>query len=418
MKVLWIVNMVLPKVAKHLGMKTSSSGTWLIDLLDGLSAKEDLDVGVMTYYSGKEYKEIILDKVTYFLFPGGGKRLLHNSKKTRKDCQKVLNKFNPDLIHIHGTEYAPGYEMLKCNPNVPTLLTIQGILKRISDEFYAGLTKKELRKSVSLKNLLRFKTPYTMKMLYKKNAKREEQVIKSVNYATGRTDWDKVTMLSINPNLKYFRCNYNLRDEFYGASKWSVDSMNRRTILTGASGATFKGLHVLLKALSIVKQKYPDVKLFVPGGFAKNGKLVNPKGYNRFICDLIQEFGLQENVNFLGSISSAEVVKQMQLANVLVVPSSMEGASATVREAMMIGTPSICSYRGGMTELLTDYVNGFTYDFIEHPMLAHRIIEIFENDDLAIKFSKKSIELAEIRHDREKNIQDMLNVYNYIQKNK
>ena len=81
-----------------------------------------------------------------------------------------------------------------------------------------------------------------------------------------------------------------------------------------------------------------------------------------------------------------------------------------------IGTPAICAYRGGMTELLTNYVNGFTYDFIEHPMLALRIMEIFENDELAVSFSKKSIELAEIRHDKVKNVEELLATYNNVLK--
>lgn len=32
MKVLWIVNMLLPDAAEHLGVQTGSSGTWMIDI--------------------------------------------------------------------------------------------------------------------------------------------------------------------------------------------------------------------------------------------------------------------------------------------------------------------------------------------------------------------------------------------------
>ena len=80
----------------------------------------------------------------------------------------------------------------------------------------------------------------------------------------------------------------------------------------------------------------------------------------------------------------------------------------------MVGTPSICAYRGGMTDLLTDKVNGFTYDFPEYPQLALRIMEIFENDDMAVDFSKKTIELANIRHNRERNPEDMVAVYKEV----
>lgn len=56
---------------------------------------------------------------------------------------------------------------------------------------------------------------------------------------------------------------------------------------------------------------------------------------------------------------------------------------------MMVGTPSVCAYRGGMTDLLTDKVNGFTYDFPEYPQLALRIMELFEDDALAKAFPKR-----------------------------
>lgn len=414
MKILWIVNMVFPKVAKNLDIRTSVSGGWLLDLADKISNTNNVELAVMTYYAGKRPIDVKMDKIRYFLLPGGSKRLLYSNNKTAKDCRNILNTFNPDIIHIHGTEYAPGAEMLKVCGNIPVVLTIQGILKRISKEYYGGLSLRDILACSSVKDIFSLKAPFMYKALYTKNAKREEEVLKKVKYVTGRTDWDKTVMLSINPNLQYFRCNYNLRSEFYDAPKWDVNEMNRHSVLTGAGGYSLKGLHVLIKAISIVVNKYPDTVLYVPGGKAENGRLVNPKGYGKYIVKLIKKLNLENNVYFLGSISADEVARQLKKANVLVVPSAMEGASATVCESMMIGTPAICAYRGGMTELLTNGINGFTYDFIEHPMLAERIINIFENDELAVLCSEKSKELATQRHDRDKNANDMIKVYDYI----
>ena len=92
----------------------------------------------------------------------------------------------------------------------------------------------------------------------------------------------------------------------------------------------------------------------------------------------------------------------------------MENASATLREAMHIGTPCIASYRGGMTHLLKDGISGFFFDYGEVEYLAGRIIQLFENDDLAVKFSQNAIKDAESMHDRAKNIQDMMDVYTQI----
>lgn len=403
--------MVFPDVADKLGIKTSSSGGWLLDLAKSISKSADVELCVMTYSACNEFHNIQLDGTRHLIFPGGGKRLLYDNPKTIEDCKKAVELFKPDLIHIHGTEYAPGYAMLKAYPQIPTVLTIQGIIKRISEEYYGGLKTHELLK-ISFKYGV--KSPIAYKWLYSRNAKREEKVLKKVKYVTGRTDWDKATMMSINPDLKYYRCNYNLRDEFYSAPKWSVEKMKRHKIITGAALNPLKGLHVLLNALQIVKQKYPDVVLYVPGGRAVNGRISNPKGYMKFIEGLIEKYDLKKNVYFTGAIPAKEVAEHLKTANVCVVPSAIEGASATLCEAMMIGTPSICSFRGGMTDLLTDKVNGFTYDYPEYPLLAHRIMEIFENDEMACNFSKRTIELAEDRHNRQRNPKEMIEVYKEV----
>ena len=369
----------------------------------------------MTYYSGKDLVDLEYEGIRYFLLPGGGKRLLYENKKTGKDCKKIVELFEPDIIHIHGTEYAPGYEMLKVHPEIPTVLTIQGIIKRISEEYYGGYSVWQIIKMSRLKDILKGKIPLTYRMLYKKNAKRETKVLKMVKYVTGRTDWDKSTMLSVNPSLKYYRCNYNLRSEFYDAEKWSIDSIKRHTIMTGAAHYSLKGLHILIKALSIVKGKYPDVKLYIPGGGkVSGGRLERTSSYTKHIEKMIKKLGLESNVEYVGNLGPDKVAEYLKLTNVCVVPSAIEGASATLCEAMMIGTPSICAYRGGMTDLLTDKVNGFTYDFPEYPQLAHRIMEIFENDEMAQEFSKKTIELANVRHDRKKNPLQMIEVYKEI----
>ena len=49
MKIIWIVNMVFPKIAKKLGAETSASGGWLLDLADGISADPNVELTVMTY---------------------------------------------------------------------------------------------------------------------------------------------------------------------------------------------------------------------------------------------------------------------------------------------------------------------------------------------------------------------------------
>lgn len=416
MKILWILNMVLPSVAKELNFKTSSSGGWLVDYANKLSVDENFKLATMTYANVPSYIEKDVNGIKNYIFPGGGKRLLFTSKKTLKDLKKVIDDFKPDLIHVHGTEYSMAYSLVQLHLNIPILVTIQGILTRISKEYYAGLSRKELWKTTTIKEWIKGKTVFTAKWLFLRNAKRERKVLKNVKYVTGRTSWDRSLMLSINPNLKYYRHNYNLREEFYNQPLWQVDNAEPYTIYCGAATYPLKGLHIILKALAIVKDQYPQIKLKIPGHSISNGKVVANNGYTKFILKMIKELNLENNVEFVGRLTSLKVVDTLQSSRMVIVSSAMEGASATICEAMMIGTPCICTYRGGMTSLLHDGESGFYYDFEEYPVLADRIIKLLNNDDLCTKFSKNAHEDACIRHNREKNYTKLTEIYEDILK--
>ena len=415
MKVLWIVNMVLPDVAGALNMKTSYSGGWLVDYANKLANTTDIELATMTYANVDHDLDTMACGIRNFIFAGGGKRLLFDNPQTEKDCRKVLDAFQPDIIHIHGTEYAIGAAMVKLQPDIPIVLTIQGILTRIAEEYYGGLSFAERLKVFYWKSALRLKLPVFSKILMKMNAEREQFVLRNVKHVTGRTDWDKSVMLSINPELVYHRFNYNLRATFYDAPKWDIATAERHTVYTGAATYTLKGLHILLRAIAIVKRRYPDVCLRIP---ANNGDYKTANAYDRYILRLISQLGLTDNVCFVGRQSAEGVAEMLRKAHVCVVPSAIEGASATMCEAMMIGTPGICSYRGGMTDLLHEGESGFYYDFPEYPMLAERIISLFDDDELCVKFSKNAIQNAQVRHDRDRNYRQLLDIYNRIRMEK
>ena len=413
MKILWIVNMVLPDVARALNMKTSASGSWLDDYAKQLSEDPQVQLATMTYAAVSNDMDETVCGIRNFIFAGGGKRLLFDHPQTIKDCQKVLDAFQPDVIHIHGTEYAIGAAMVRLKPKTPILLTIQGILTRISEEYYGELPLRERLKIKSLKSVMKLKTPFFAKQLMMKNAKRERYVLQNVKHVTGRTEWDRSVMLSINDQLIYHRFNYNLRAEFYNAKKWDLANVEKHTVFTGASTYSLKGLHVLLHAMAIVKKKYPDACLRI---LANNGNYKTANAYEKYILRLIKKLGIEENVCFVGRKNAAEIVELLSTSHVCVVPSAIEGASATMREAMMIGTPGICSYRGGMTDLLRDGESGFFYDFKEYPVLASRIMTLFADQELCRTFSERVIADAEARHDRDKNYRQLIEIYKELLK--
>lgn len=415
MKILWIVNIIFPEVADELKIPRGLSGGWLLDLADGISSNPEFNLAIASIYNGSDFRTYQFGRKTFFLIPGGGKKKMFYSKSNAVYWRKIEAEFSPDIVHLHGTEYSHGLVYMDTFPEKKYLLTIQGIIGSISREFNANLTFAQKLKYRTMKENIHFNGMFEKQAVFDRNVKYEKRIISGVRYVTGRTFWDESIIKSINPNIKYYRCFYNLRAEFYGPDKWSVEKAERYTIYgSTAAQAPLKGGHVVLKAISTVKQYYPQVKIRFLMPNSKDGKLVINSGYQKMIAELIEQYGIQENVEFIPSQNANGVISYMQRSHCAVIPSAMENASSTLREAMHIGVPCIAAYRGGMTDLIKDGEDGFFFDFEESEFLAFRIIQIFGDDELAMNLSCKAIEKAEKWHDRKKNIDDMTNIYHEI----
>ena len=412
--ILWIVNMVLPELEQHLGIKTGTSGTWMIDLSRKIAEKKGCKLAIACIY-GDRLAKYELNGITYYTLPGKSRNMYFYTKKYEKIWPVINDELKPDLVHLHGTEYSHGLSYLRSCPDVPALLTIQGVMEKISNVAFDGISIFNAIFCNTIREWTHLNGMFLNNVLRKLDLKYEREIISRVKYATGRTDWDKAFLQGVNPSLRYFRVFYNLRDEFYRTEKWDVTNVERYTIYGSTSAqAVLKGGHILLKALSIVVKTFPKAKVIflIPG--STDGKFVVRNGYGKIIKKLISNYGLENNVECIPSQNAEGVIYNMKKCHCAVIPSAMENASATLRESMHLGVPSFAAYRGGMAELIDEGVDGFLYDFMEAEVLAAKIIRLFSNDDLALSVSKSAVKKAEAWHDRVKNPQELEEVYTRI----
>lgn len=409
MKVLWVTNMPLKEVSDALNVPGTLSQSWLVDLWR-LTREAGITVCSASVSRMNEMKSVELYGGMHYVIPVISK--FTPASAYQKYWKQIMDREKPDIIHIHGTEYRHPLPLLKMYPQVKSILTIQGLMSRISEEFYGGLTHWQTIRYRTLKENLHLGGMIGTRRLYQKQAKNEVEILRRVRCVTGRTLWDYSIIRKINPDIRYYQCTYNLREDFYTAEKWDLRHIERYSIYTSFSSYPLKGLHMLLRAIALVRREYPQVKLYVPGVQGRaDGSLIVHSGYTRYIADLIEQNSITNNVCFIGGQSTQDVIYHLQHAHACIVSSAIEGASATLREGMHIGTPCICAYRGGMTELLRDRESGFYYDYAEYPYLAERIKQLFADDDMARRFSVKVIHDAEIMHNRDENAKKWLDVY-------
>ena len=413
MRLLWIVNMLLPDAADYLGVKTGSSGTWMIDISHMLAEQENTELAIACIY-GKEFRKFDAKGITYFCLPGNGKNMLVYTKKYEKMWNDICNDFHPDIVHLHGTEYSHGLSFLRACPEVSAVVSIQGILTRIKDVDFADIPLKEYIFGRTIRQNTHFNGEIELHLLHKRNARYEQEILRRVQYINGVNTWDISLCRSINPKLTTFQLEYNLREAFYNSRKWSISSIERYSVFTNPGGTPLKGLHKLIEAVALLKPQYSNIRVYVPGMSDGNGNLAVTGAYAKYISKLIKKYNLRENIIFLGQLNEQEMIERMLRSNVVVIPSAIEGTSMILREAMYLGCPCIASFRGGMADFISDKQDGFLYDFQEPPYLATRLATLFESDGMCMQFSENAIRKAEIAHNRDRNANEYKKMYDLI----
>ena len=101
-------------------------------------------------------------------------------------------------------------------------------------------------------------------------------------------------------------------------------------------------------------------------------------------------------------------------SHVFVSPSSIENSPNSVGEAMLLGVPVVSSDVGGVKNLLTHGEEGFVYPYDEPYMIAHYVCHLFGDDALAQTLSEHARAHAAHTHNREENLQKMLEIYREI----
>ena len=224
--------------------------------------------------------------------------MLFYTRKYEKTWKEINAEFAPDIVHLHGTEYSHGLSFLRACPDVKSVVSIQGMLTRIKDVDFGGIPLRHFIFNRTLRQNLRFNGEIELHFIHSKNSKHEQEILKRVKYINGVNTWDISLSKSINPALKAFRLEYNLRDKFYSSPKWNYNSIEKHSIFTNPGSVPLKGLHNLLRAVSLLKDKYPDIRVYVPGMSNGSGGLALTSAYAKYISKLIKTLNI-ENLSLI-----------------------------------------------------------------------------------------------------------------------
>ncbi len=407
-KVLWVSARVFDD------SEETQSGVWQKSLAIRLAENKNIKICNISYLRGiSEPKELYLSKIQQWGLPFYAKNHKgYPPKKTRKQFEGIVKKFNPDIIQVWGSENP--FKLLPFDVKLPGIkvLTMQGVLSSMAPNCLPWFSFKEILSMFGLRELIKGENVFSVARSFFKEGLLENEMIRKSKYLITQSDWTDAQVRAINPTAKLFRTQRVLRDPFLFSEKWEKFINNEPILFTSAFGYTLKALHVLIRALPIVYEQYPNFQLRIAGRIGRADFLGD--GYLRFMLSFIKRHGIENNVVWLGGLTASELVKELQQATVYINPSNVESYSNTLAEAMSVGTPTIVTFAGAMPELAEKNKEALFFTPGDHKRCAHLIIKLLSDHDLALKISQNAIKRSEQRELKTDVVNNQIEIYNEI----
>ena len=152
-----------------------------------------------------------------------------------------------------------------------------------------------------------------------------------------------------------------------------------------------KGLEIAIKAISLIRNQYPTIRLVIAG----QAKDKESKQYLRELKDLIQQLSLEDNVSIDNRFISDDQINQyLQSASILLMPYTESiGASAPIHNFAAYGIPILTSdvgyhMRESLGGSLMLFQNGNPKD------LAQQLTRLLSDENLAREIGIKHAEFA------------------------
>lgn len=414
MRVLWTVNLIPAAPAESLGLRAEVLGGWVEAMAAELRKDDGVALAIACKTEREEPFQIDIGGICYYSLnytPGADKG------GPRKRCEEIIRDFEPDLIHIEGTEFPHAGVMMEAGEKagIPAAVSLQGILNGQYDHQCGHLPIDDMmwrpKTAVSAWLLHLRKTRW-----YRPRMKPERELLSKARYFLGRTTWDRAHAYFLNPQARYFHCDRNLREPFYH-TQWAPETMERHSIYVGSGYYALKGLHFAVRAVALLCREYPDIRLYVAGEPPYSEKDRRPlvkRGYGLYLKGLIRELGVEKRIVFTGPLQADEVAERLARVNAYVLCSVGENSPNTLGEAMMVGTPCVASYVGGAPDMVADGEEALVYRDDDPVMLAWCVKRIFDSDELAESLSKNARARASKTHDPQKNAAALYRAYQDI----
>lgn len=261
------------------------------------------------------------------------------------EIRKILKDIGPDIIATHSSKAGVVGRIAGWSLRIPTVFTAHGW------SYTEGVPKLKQR----------------MYILFEKTIARISKGVIAVS------EYDKQLAIKykVLPERKIITIRNGVHDIQSDHFKPLVRSVKKPSIVMVARFAAPKKQIQLLRALSLLQHLDWEVS------FAGDGPLLKEAQ------DYARDIGISNRVHFLGDCQ--DVTKLLHNSHLFVLLSDWEGLPLSILEAMRCGLPIIASDVGGVSEAVTDGLNGYLIPKDDLKLLIEKLAYLLKNTNKGLE---------------------------------
>lgn len=314
-----------------------------------------------------------------------------------KKMLHVIKDFDPDIIHVFGSESY--YGLIASLTNVPVVLHIQGLLNPIGNAYLPPFMSWTPQYAIF--HPWKWVNYIVDRRKLAKDCYREKEILSRVHNFIGRTDWDMNVLCCFNPKAVYYYGGEILREVFYEPSVRSLP--DRLTIVSTISKPSYKGIDMVLKTAYVLRN-YMHMQF-------------SWKVFGDPNEDVIALTGISPSdvgVEVCGKVPSDVLKKELLNCTCYMHPSYIDNSPNSLCEAQILGVSTVACNVGGVSSIIVDGVTGFLVPSNDPYQASYIINKLFIDKALNASIGLESKEIALKRHNIDDILSQTLDVYSAV----
>lgn len=318
-----------------------------------ISGIQEFKINGIYYHFFHTEDDNIISKLYYKI----SKKIKQSYPRNSKKIIDIIDKINPDIIHLIGAENPYyGESVLYIPNNKPLIVSLQTLM---NDVMFSSNTNTSTED-------------------YKHRAKIEADILQRVNYIGSKVEhFRKVIHNNIYPKARFIDMSLAVGEEV------TIKEYKKEYDFVYFAANISKAVDYAIEAYAIAKRQHPSITLHIVGGYDES--------YMENLQKRINELNIDSGIDFTGKLATHDdVINEIRKARFALLPLKIDIVSGTIRESMANGLPVITTITPGTPILNEKRESILLSEKGDFKTMAENMCRLLDDENLAKKIRQNA----------------------------